>query len=91
MEQTQTEQQLKGQLEQEKKVLGQRLDQEPAKREEPMGQKEGQLLEQQHGQLKQPVCVPAPNQVQETHPGLPLKGKALPSEEAGGVVPSKHK
>ena len=56
-----------------------------------MEKKEGQLLEQQHGQLKQPVCVPAPNQVQETHPGLPLKGKALPSEEAGGVVPSKHK
>ena len=56
-----------------------------------MEKKEEQLLEQQEGQLKQPVFVPAPGQVQETYPVLPLKGKALPSEEAGGVVPSKQK
>uniref|UniRef100_A0A8D1YFN2 Involucrin n=1 Tax=Sus scrofa TaxID=9823 RepID=A0A8D1YFN2_PIG len=86
-EEAQREQQLKGQLEQEKKGVDQHLDQELTKRDEHLEKKGEQLLEQQEkplepaeqqeGQLKQPVLIPAPGQVQETHPVQLLKGEVF--------------
>ncbi|XP_019482854.1 PREDICTED: involucrin [Hipposideros armiger] len=83
-EKTQREQPLKGQLQEDKKLLDQQLDRELTKGGEQLENKETQLLEplaQQEEKLDPPEFVPAPGQVQETHPAQPLKGEVLPPAE----------
>lgn len=98
-EKAQREQQLQGQLQEEKKLLDQQLDGELVKGGKQLEKKETQLLEplaQQEGKLDPPASVPAPGQVQETHPVQPLKEEVLPPAEQQQQneevqCPPKHK